>query len=247
MSNSVKTHEGKVALVTGAAQGIGQAIAIALAGRGAHVIATDIHVPQETLLKIGPLASAYPLDVTKEEDWQSLALKTESLGGVDIVINNAGYFPNQPIDQLEFSTWRRTMSTNLDSHFLSVKAFLPGMRKKKWGRFIGISSNMVGLAIPGMSHYIATKMGIIGFMRGLANDVASDGITANAVLPGLINTQATASQSDEMKRATWEQQAIKRLGEPGDITGAVLFLTSDDASFITGEALVVDGGQYRIG
>jgi NAD(P)-dependent dehydrogenase (short-subunit alcohol dehydrogenase family) len=105
----------------------------------------------------------------------------------------------------------------------------------------------VGLAIPGMSHYIATKMGIIGFMRGLANDVAADGITANAVLPGLINTKATAGQSDEMKRATWEQQAIKRLGEPRDITGAILFLASDDASFVTGEALVVDGGQYRIG
>jgi len=243
----MKTHEGKVALVTGAAQGIGQAIAIALAERGARVIATDIRVPQETLEIIGPAASGYQLDVTKEEDWQSLALKTEELGDVDIVVNNAGYFPNLPIDQLDLATWRKTMSTNLDSHFLSVKTFLPGMRKKKWGRFIGISSNMVGLSIPGMSHYIATKMGIIGFMRGLANDVAGDNITANAVLPGLINTQATAAQSDEMKRATWEQQAIKRLGEPKDITGAILFLTSDDASFITGEALVVDGGQYRIG
>jgi NAD(P)-dependent dehydrogenase (short-subunit alcohol dehydrogenase family) len=247
MNNSGKTHEGKVALVTGAAQGIGQAIAVALAGRGAQVIATDIQVPQETLNKIGPAASAYPLDVTKEEDWHALALKAEALGGVDIVVNNAAYFPNRSIDQLDLATWRRTMSTNLDSHFLSVKAFLPGMRKKKWGRFIGISSNMVGLSIPGMSHYIATKMGIIGFMRGLANDVANDGITANAILPGLINTKATAAQSDEMKRATWEQQAIKRLGEPQDITGAILFLTSDDASFITGEALVVDGGQYRIG
>jgi NAD(P)-dependent dehydrogenase (short-subunit alcohol dehydrogenase family) len=247
MKTSGNTHEGKVALVTGAAQGIGQAIAVALAGRGAHVIATDIQVPQETLDKIGPAGSAYQLDVTKEEDWHALGRKTEALGGVDIVVNNAGYFPNRPVDQLDLATWRRTMSTNLDSHFLSVRTFLPGMRKKKWGRFIGISSNMVGLAIPGMSHYIATKMGIIGFMRGLANDVAADGITANAVLPGLINTQATATQSDEMKRATWEQQAIKRLGEPGDITGAILFLTSDDASFITGEALVVDGGQYRIG
>jgi NAD(P)-dependent dehydrogenase (short-subunit alcohol dehydrogenase family) len=247
MEPLIKTHEGKVALVTGAAQGIGQAIAIALAGRGAHVIATDIQVPQETLIKIGPTASGYQSDVTKEEDWQSLSLKADALGGVDIVVNNAGYFPNRPIDQLDLSTWRRTIATNLDSHFLSVKAFLPGMRKKKWGRFVGISSNMVGLSIPGMSHYIASKMGIIGFMRGLANDVASDGITANAVLPGLINTQATASQSDEMKRATWEQQAIKRLGDPKDITGAVLFLTSDDASFITGQALVADGGQYRLG
>jgi 3-oxoacyl-[acyl-carrier protein] reductase len=106
---------------------------------------------------------------------------------------------------------------------------------------------MVGLTITGMSHYIASKMGIIGFMRGLANDVANDGITANAVLPGLTNTLAIAPQSEEQKRSTWEQQAIKRLGEPRDVTGAVLFLTSDDAAFITGEAIVVDGGQYRIG
>jgi NAD(P)-dependent dehydrogenase (short-subunit alcohol dehydrogenase family) len=104
------------------------------------------------------------------------------------------------------------------------------MRKKRWGRFIGISSKMVGLAIPGMSHYIATKMGIIGFMRGLANDVASDGITANAVLPGLTNTLATAPQSEERKRSTWEQQAIKRLGEPEDVTGAILFLTTEPHS-----------------
>jgi NAD(P)-dependent dehydrogenase (short-subunit alcohol dehydrogenase family) len=124
---------------------------------------------------------------------------------------------------------------------------LPNMRKKKWGRFVGISSNMVGLAIPGMSHYITTKMGIIGFMRGLANDVANDGITANAVLPGLTNTAAIGPQSEQQKRSTWEQQAIKRLGEPGDITGAILFLTCDDAAFITGQAIVVDGGQYRIG
>ena len=169
------------------------------------------------------------------------------MGEVDIVVNNAGYFPNRSIDELDLPTWRKTMATNLDAQFLSAKYFLPSMRRNKWGRFVGISSNMVGLAIPGMSHYIATKMGIIGFMRGLANDVASDGITANAVLPGLTNTLAIAPQSEEQKRATWEQQAIKRLGEPEDITGAILFLTSDDAAFITGQAIVVDGGQYRIG
>src|ERR1700733_1464057 len=241
------THEGRVALVTGAAQGIGQAIAIAFAERGARVIATDIAPPGETVRLLGTRGYGHQLDVTKEEDWQSLALSAGALGGVDIVVNNAGYFPNRPIDELDLTTWRRTMSTNLDSHFLSVKTFLPGMRKKQWGRFIGISSNMVGLTIPGMSHYITTKMGIIGFMRGLANDVAGDGITANAVLPGLINTKATAPQSEAQKRATWEQQAIKRLGEPEDMTGTVLFLTSDDAAFITGQAIVVDGGQYRIG
>ena len=243
----MKTHEGHVALVTGAAQGIGQAIALALAQRGAQVIATDLTTPHETVNKIGPAARGFQLDVTREEAWRSLSLESRAVGDIDIVVNNAGYFPNRPIDQLDLATWRRTFATNLDSHFLSAKFFLPAMRKKKWGRFVGISSNMVGLAIPGMSHYIASKMGIVGFMRGLANDVAGDGITANAVLPGLTNTAATAPQSEEQKRATWEQQAIKRLGQPADVTGAVLFLTSNDAAFITGQAIVVDGGQYRIG
>ncbi|MQQ99227.1 SDR family NAD(P)-dependent oxidoreductase [Glaciimonas soli] len=247
MNKSIKTHEGRVALVTGAGQGIGQAIALALAERGAHVIATDLAAPEYTASRNDSVVQALQLDVTKEEDWQSVAAKARDMGGVDIVVNNAGYFPNRIVDDLDLQTWRRTMVTNLDSHFLSVKYFLPAMRQKKWGRFIGISSNIIGLAVPGMSHYMASKMGIIGFMRGLANDVAQDGITANSVLPGLTNTQATESQPDAQKRATWEQQAIKRLGEPKDITGAILFLTSDDAAFITGQAIVVDGGSYRIG
>src|SRR6267378_4150055 len=247
MKTKIRTHEGRVALVTGAAQGIGQAIALALAERGATVIATDLKPPKETVNKIGPTAHALQLDVTLEDDWRSLLLKSREVGEVDIVVNNAGYFPNRPIDELDLATWRRTIATNLDAQFLSTKFLLPAMRKKKWGRFIGIASNMVGLAIPSMSHYIASKMGIVGFMRGLANDVAGDGITANAVLPGLTNTQATAPQSEAQKRATWEHQAIKRLGQPADITGAVSFLASDDAAFITGQAIVVDGGQYRIG
>jgi 3-oxoacyl-[acyl-carrier protein] reductase len=202
METKISTHEGKIALITGAAQGIGQAIALALASRGAYVIATDLKLPQETADKIGAKVQALELDVTQERHWRSVLLKTQDLDGVDIVVNNAGYFPNRPIDELDLNTWRKTITTNLDSHFLSAKYFLPSMRRKKWGRFVGISSNMIGLPITGMSHYIASKMGIIGFMRGLANDVANDGITANAVLPGLTNTLATASQPDEMKRAT---------------------------------------------
>jgi NAD(P)-dependent dehydrogenase (short-subunit alcohol dehydrogenase family) len=223
MKTSINTHEGRAALVTGAGQGIGQAIALALAERGARVIATDLKPPRETASKIGPTATALQLDVTQEDDWRSAAVKCRDMGEVDIVVNSAGYFPNRPIDELDLATWRKTMATNLDAHFLSAKYFLPAMRKKKWGRLIGISSNIVGLSIPGMSHYITSKMAIIGFMRGLANDVANDGVTANAVLPGLTNTLATAPQSEEQRRATWEQQAIKRLGEPGDVTGAVVF------------------------
>ena len=108
-----------MALVTGTAQGIGRAIALALAERGAQVIATDLTPPHETVEKIGPAAQAFELDVTNEENWRSLSLRSRDLGGVDIVVNNAGYFPNRSIDELDLPTWRKTMATNLDSHFLS--------------------------------------------------------------------------------------------------------------------------------
>src|SRR6266567_651766 len=132
MKTSIRTHEGRVALVTGAAQGIGQAIALALAERGAQVVATDLKPPHETAGKIGPTAYALELDVTQEEQWRSVAAKTQDVGEVDIVVNNAGYFPNRSIDELDLPTWRKTIATNLDSHFLSVKYFLPSMRKKRW-------------------------------------------------------------------------------------------------------------------
>jgi NAD(P)-dependent dehydrogenase (short-subunit alcohol dehydrogenase family) len=130
MKTSIKTHEGRVALVTGAGQGIGQAKALALAERDAQVIATDLKPPNETARKIGLTAYALELDVTQEAHWRSVAAKTLDVGEVDIVVNNAGYFPNRSIDELDLPTWRKTMATNLDSHFLSMKYFLPSMRKK---------------------------------------------------------------------------------------------------------------------
>ena len=118
-----------MALVTGAGQGIGQAIALALAERGAQVVATDLTPPHETARKIGPAAHTLQLDVTQEEHWRSATAKARDVGEVDIVVNNAGYFPNRSIDELDLATWRKTFATNLDSHFLSVKYFLPTMRK----------------------------------------------------------------------------------------------------------------------
>jgi 3-oxoacyl-[acyl-carrier protein] reductase len=118
-------------LITGAGKGIGEAIALALAERGAQVIATDLTPPHETTRKIGPTAHALQLDATQEEQWRAAAAKIRDVGEVDIVVNNPGYFPNRSIDDLDLETWRKTFATNLDSHFLSAKYFLPTMRKKK--------------------------------------------------------------------------------------------------------------------
>ena len=242
------THQGRVAVVTGSGRGIGAAIALALARRGARVVAADLQLPAATVAAIGHTAVGVAADVSDPGGWAAIARSAEeAFGGVDIVVNNAAFYPNHPIEDLDLDTWRRTMSVNLDAHFLSAKQFVPGMRRKKWGRFVGISSNSVGLTVKGMSHYIASKMGIVGFMRGLANDVANDGITCNAVLPGLTHTVATEAQGEEQRRATWQAQAIQRFAEPEEIVGPVLFLTTDDAAFMTGQALVVDGGQYRVG
>jgi 3-oxoacyl-[acyl-carrier protein] reductase len=130
MKTSTKTHEGRVALVTGAAQGIGQAIAMALAARGAQVIATDLNRPDDTVAKIGPTAHAFQLDVTQEENWRSVSVKSRDVGDVDIVVNNAGYFPNRSIDELDLPTWRKTMATNLDAQF-SEREILPTSDEKE--------------------------------------------------------------------------------------------------------------------
>ncbi|WAC48230.1 SDR family NAD(P)-dependent oxidoreductase [Asticcacaulis sp. SL142] len=244
----IVTHRNRIAVVTGAGRGIGAAMALEFARRGAKVVAVDLKDPSVTVQTIGPNAIGVAADVSDPLGWAAIDMAAkEAFGDVDIVVNNAAYYPNHAIDDLDFETWRRTMSVNLDAQFLSAKQFVPGMRRKKWGRFVGISSNSIGLTVPGMSHYMASKMGIMGFMRGLANDVADDGITCNAVLPGLTHTVATEAQGEEQRRATWQTQAIKRFAEPEDIVGPVMFLTTDDAAFMTGQALVVDGGQYRVG
>lgn len=242
------THRDRVAVVTGSGRGIGAAIALGLARRGAKVVAADLTMPDDTVAAIGAHATGVAADVSTPEGWAAIErAATAAFGDVGIVVNNAAYYPNHAIDDLDLDTWRRTMSVNLDAHYLSARQFVPAMRRNGWGRFVGISSNSIGLNVQGMSHYMASKMGIIGFMRGLANDVAADGITCNAVLPGLTHTVATEAQGEEARRSVWQAQAIQRFAEPDDVVGPVLFLTSDDAAFMTAQAVVVDGGQYRVG
>jgi NAD(P)-dependent dehydrogenase (short-subunit alcohol dehydrogenase family) len=241
------TLKGKVAVITGAGRGIGRAIAVELARRGADVALVDLEAPIETASLVSPSAIALAGDVSTEESWVKLGEHIDqTFGRADIVVNNAAYFPRGTIDELHFDAWRRGFAVNLDAQFHSAKHFVPRMRQNGYGRFIDISSNSIGTPEQGLSAYMATKMGAVGFMRGLANDVGADGITCNAILPSLTNTPATADVPDEAKELVWRQQAIKRLAQPEDVVGAVAFLASEDAAFITGQALVVDGGLYKI-
>ncbi|MBY0412758.1 MAG: SDR family oxidoreductase, partial [Bdellovibrionales bacterium] len=162
---TIPTHINRVAVVTGAGRGIGAAIAIGLASRGAKVVVADLTFPSATITLIGKNAVGVIADVSTPEGWEQIAkVAADSFGDVDIVVNNAAYYPNHMIDDLDFETWQRTMTINIGSHFLSAKQFVPSMRQKKWGRFVGISSNSIGLTVKGMSHYMASKMGIMGFM-----------------------------------------------------------------------------------
>lgn len=241
------SHDGRVAIVTGAARGIGQAIAVKLAAHGARLVLLDIEQAHDTAGMLAGDSLIVTGDVTSAADWERIDQQVQQrFGRTDIVVNNAGIGSPKLIDELDWEQWKKTFSINLDAHFLSAKQFVPQMRKNNWGRFVNISSNSIGLAISGMSHYMASKMGVIGFVRGLANDVADCGITVNAVLPSITNTRLTQEMPEQEKRQTWQHQAIKRFAEPEDIAGSVCFLTSDDAAFITGQALPVDGGQYKI-
>ncbi len=238
---------GKVAIVTGAGRGIGRAIGVKLAQCGADVALVDLEAPLESAALAGPSAIPFAADVSSEAARSKLGEAIDrTFDRVDIIVNNAAVFPRGLIEELEFDAWRRGFAVNLDAQFHSAKHFVPRMRSNGYGRFIAISSNSIGTAEQGLSAYMATKMGAIGFMRGLANDVAAFGITCNAILPSLTNTPATADVPWEAKQLVWQQQAIKRLAEPEDIVGPVAFLAGAEASFITGQALVVDGGLYKI-
>jgi 3-oxoacyl-[acyl-carrier protein] reductase len=247
---AVKTHQNRVAVVSGAAKGIGQELAIQLAQRGAALALLDIVDLSQTLQLVenaGGTAIKVECDVSAQEGWIAAAEAVRTaFGRCDILVNNAGIYPNIHIDDLDFKTWRRTFEINLDSMFLSAKVFVPMMRENKWGRIVNVSSTSIVTNTSGVSHYMATKMGVIGFTRGLANDLGKDFITVNAVAPALTATPGTSHLPDVVRDGVVNLQAFKRMAVPHDIVGPILFLTSDDAQFMTGQLLAVDGGMMKV-
>jgi (S)-1-phenylethanol dehydrogenase len=250
-------HRDKVAVITGAANGLGQAFARRLAEDGAHIVVADIE-PADATVKLveqaGRDALACACDVTSPDAVAALGTQVEQrFGRCDILINCAGIFPQQQFDQMTFADWRRVLAINLDGLFLVTSAFVPGMKRRGWGRVVNMASSTLGSVVTGFVHYVSSKGGIVGFTRALASELGPHGITVNAISPGLTRTpgalarspRAGLSSMDEEFASVASMQAIKRGEVPDDLVGTVSFLTSDDAAFITGQTLNVDGGRVR--
>ncbi|WP_048602529.1 3-oxoacyl-[acyl-carrier-protein] reductase [Rubeoparvulum massiliense] len=242
--------EGRVALVTGASRGIGRAIALELAKSGCHVAvnyARQLDAANEVVEQIqamGQQAIAIQGDVSKVDDVNAMVEEVvKEFGRVDILVNNAGITKDNLLIRMKEEEWDSVMAINLKGVFLLSKAVARIMMKQRYGRIINISSVVGTLGNGGQANYAAAKAGVIGLSKSLARELASRGITVNVVAPGFIETDMTAVLSEEMRASLYQQIPLARLGQPEDVAHVVRFLTSDDASYMTGQTLHVDGGM----
>ncbi len=242
--------ENQVALVTGASRGIGRAIALALAGAGARVIGTATSA--EGAAALGSVLASHgcngrgaTLDVSDSASIETLIGELERAGEMPtVLVNNAAITRDMLLLRMKSEDWDQVLATNLSSVFRLSKAVLRRMMKERHGRIINITS-IVGLTgNPGQANYAAAKAGVLGFTKSLAREVATRGITVNAVAPGFIDTDMTRALTEEQRAALSTQIPMQRLGSPEDVAAAVLFLASPQAGYITGETLHVNGGLY---
>ncbi|MBG6032551.1 3-oxoacyl-ACP reductase FabG [Proteus hauseri] len=241
--------DGKIALVTGASRGIGRAIAEDLVARGVTVIgtATSENGAQAISEYLDGKGKGFVLNVTENDSIEKLLADVRAeFGEIDILVNNAGITRDNLLMRMKDDEWQDIIDTNLSSVFRLSKAVMRAMMKKRHGRIITIGSVVGTMGNAGQANYAAAKAGVIGFSKSLAREVASRGITVNVVAPGFIETDMTRALTDDQRAGILSQVPANRLGDAKEIASAVAFLASDEASYITGETLHVNGGMYMI-